>query len=154
SLSRLPSVFPDGSAVDRHVDQWLLVGLARRYMPMLKRGRYAEPALARLQALMVVGLCWVMTPAVLLLLGLRYLPRHDPTGTVLHMILFSISMGGALFFWGLTKATFVGEAKLFSAVKRVGRWRWIVAASAIAVVVVLVTGALEGDHPDYRYSYE
>ena len=83
-LAALPAVFPDGKPLDERAYPWLLNGLVRAHVQRLKRGR---PALSRFEACISIVLAWWLVPLTLMMFWLRYLPRHDWSGTILQIAL-------------------------------------------------------------------
>ena len=88
-LADLPTHFPDGRPLEKKASLWLLTGLDRSQSVRAREGR------SRLAAVHSLGLgpfTWGIVPVTLLLFWLEYLPRHDPWGTLLHVILLVISI--------------------------------------------------------------
>lgn len=82
-ISRLPAVFPDGAPLDEKIFPWLLNTLVREYFPRLPE---KEVSLFWVRKLLIVFLIWLATPIVLFWFWFRYLPRHDPWGSGLHIV--------------------------------------------------------------------
>lgn len=88
-LADLPTHFPDGRPLEKKASLWLLTGLDR------SQSVRASEDHSRLAAMHSQGLgllTWGIVPVTLLLFWLEYLPRHDPWGTLLHLILVVISI--------------------------------------------------------------
>jgi uncharacterized protein YjbI with pentapeptide repeats len=102
NLAELPAVFPDGTRLDKKAYPWLLNGLVAR---QFKRLRNSRPQFSRLQTVLSVLLAWWTVPITLLVLWLRYLPRHDWLGTVLHAVLAIASIGGGILFYRTAMGT-------------------------------------------------
>jgi uncharacterized protein YjbI with pentapeptide repeats len=107
-LGALPAIFPDGRPLQTKTDPWLLSDLARSHVWKLRETR---PFLAYLQAWVSVLLAWWIVPATLLLFWLRYLPRHDFTGTLLHAILAAAGITAGVHLYQLAAATLRGNRR-------------------------------------------
>ncbi len=83
AVATLPVILPDGRALDR-LGPWPLMGLARRYFRWQGEGRL-QPSLLETAIPLLMAL-WVV-PSTLLLFWLRYLPRQDIRGSLLHVSL-------------------------------------------------------------------
>ena len=105
-LSQLPAVFPDGEALDEKVYPWLISGMVRSHVRLLKEHR---PALSRIQTGISVLLAWWIIPFTFLLFWLRYIPRHDWVGTSLHVIVLVFSITAAILLHRLAAKTLRGE---------------------------------------------
>ncbi len=92
-LANLPAIFPDGRTLDRKAHPWLLNGLVLAYFVRLRGNR---PPLSRLQNCFSVLLAWWIVPCTLLLFWIRFLPRHDWGGTILHVLLIVVSIWAGL----------------------------------------------------------
>lgn len=105
-LSGLPAIFPDGKRLDQRAYPWLLSGLVRRYFSLLQGNR---PLVSKLEEVISIFLAWWCLPGTLVGLWLRYLPRHDWFGTMLHISLLVVSIGIGAWFLKLTRSTLQGE---------------------------------------------
>src|SRR5437868_14445860 len=83
SMAALPAVFPDGQTLEKD-GPWYLMGLVRRHFRWQGESRAAMTAFE--SALSTVLAYWVV-PATLFFFWLRYLPRQDFCGTLLHVFL-------------------------------------------------------------------
>ncbi|HEY2091829.1 MAG TPA: pentapeptide repeat-containing protein, partial [Thermoanaerobaculia bacterium] len=86
-IATLPAVFPDGRTLSSKVHPWLLTSLAQRFGTDQRRrsaARLLEMAIAWLSA-------WALEPITLMIFWLRYLPRHDGAGSVVHVALLGLS---------------------------------------------------------------
>jgi uncharacterized protein YjbI with pentapeptide repeats len=101
-LASLPAVFPDGRALDRKAYPWLLGGLVRAHVRLLRGDR---PALSRLQTAAALATAWWAVPVTLLAFWGRGLPRHDWGLTAIHVLLLGAAVGAALAFQRLMRAT-------------------------------------------------
>jgi uncharacterized protein YjbI with pentapeptide repeats len=106
TLADLPAVFPDGTRLDNRAYPWLLNGLVTR---QFKRLRNRRPQFSRLQTVLSVLLAWWTVPVTLLALWLRYLPRHDWLGTILHIALTIAALGSGFLFYRAAMATLCRE---------------------------------------------
>ncbi len=105
-LSQLPAVFPDGEALDEKVYPWLISGMVRSHVKILKEHR---PALSRIQTGISILLAWWLAPFTFLLFWLRFVPRHDWVGTSLHVGVLAVSITAALLLYRLAAKTLRGE---------------------------------------------
>ncbi|MFQ5647138.1 MAG: hypothetical protein ACE5GM_09425, partial [bacterium] len=104
-ITEFPAVFPDGIPVDKKVYPWLFNGLVR---DNFRRLRNDKPPMFILQKGMSIMLGWVMVPAVLIFFWMRYLSRHNWSGTILHIALITGSCWLAIYFYNLTVSTLRG----------------------------------------------
>lgn len=139
-MSGLPAKFPDSKRLDEHAYPWLLNGLVRRYFSILKDDR---PPVAKVEEMIVILLGWWVVPATLVVLWLRYLPRHDWTGTSLHILLLMISCIVAVWFLSLAKSTLRGEkshpeqrTRRFPIIKPIG---YFIAFGISSVVIIYIS---------------
>jgi uncharacterized protein YjbI with pentapeptide repeats len=102
ALAELPAVFPDGLPLPHRVHPWLWNGLIWAFFPRLRDRR---PPLLGLQKILAFVLVWWAGPLTLLALWYRYLPVHDWTITIFHIVLLTLALDGALGFFLLTRAT-------------------------------------------------
>jgi hypothetical protein len=98
-LSGLPAKFPDGKRLYERAYPWLLNGLVRRYIPILK---IVRPPIARLEEWVTIFLCWWAVSLTLFGFWIRFLPRHDWTGTYFHMAMIIGSLSISLLLFRLT----------------------------------------------------
>ncbi|MCZ6589016.1 MAG: pentapeptide repeat-containing protein [Alphaproteobacteria bacterium] len=92
-LAGLPAIFPDGRSLDQRAYPWLLSGLVRGYVRLLKTNR---PPLSRLQNIVSIIFAWWIVPLTLFLFWLRYLPKHDWFATFFHIFILAVSIGFGL----------------------------------------------------------
>ncbi len=149
-LATLPAVFPDGVPLDEKAYPWLLTGLVRIHVPLLRKDR---PDFARLRALLAVVLAWWIVPATVLLFWGRYLPRHDWPGTSLHIVLVVLAVTSALLLQCTARRTLRGEARdrlsLPTVWKEVRSYkRAAVVLATAAIMVGLSRGAIGGSPGD------
>jgi uncharacterized protein YjbI with pentapeptide repeats len=102
ALADLPAVFPDGTRLDKRAYPWLLNGLVTSHFQRL---RDARPRFSRLQSALSIVLGWWTVPVTLLILWLRYLPRHDWLGTILQVGLAIAAIGSGILFYRAAIAT-------------------------------------------------
>src|SRR3984893_2982470 len=91
SIAALPAVFPDGQTPERD-GPWFLMGLIRKHFRWLRDGR---SPLAVLETAISMMLGYWVVPATLLLFWVRYLVRQDFRGTLLQVLLITISVAAA-----------------------------------------------------------
>ncbi|HZV59522.1 MAG TPA: pentapeptide repeat-containing protein, partial [Candidatus Eremiobacteraceae bacterium] len=91
SIAALPAVFPDGQTPERD-GPWFLMGLIRKHFRWLRDGR---SPLAVLETAISMALGYWIVPATLLLFWVRYLVRQDFRGTLLQVLLITVSVAAA-----------------------------------------------------------
>ena len=106
ALSGLPAIFPDGKRLDEIAYPWLLNGLVRRHFKLLKKNR---PFIAHVQELITIFLAWWVVPITMMVFWLRFIPRHDWVGTIIHCILIVTSVTFAIYFNRLCAITLKRE---------------------------------------------
>ena len=108
SLGRLPAVFPDGTSLDKKAYPWLLNGLIRSHVALLKEDR---PEFSRSQTALSVFLAYWAVPLTLVFLWGRYLFRHEWVGTGVHVALLVLSIGIAITLHTKAASTLRGGAR-------------------------------------------
>jgi uncharacterized protein YjbI with pentapeptide repeats len=121
-LSTLPAVFQDGEPLDEKAYPWLLNGLVRAHFTRLK---LSERPLSRLENLISIALTWWVVPLTLVAFWLRYLPRHDWWGTVLHTALITIAVGFGVQSYRLAVRTLSGTGEPSTPGQDEPLWTWI-----------------------------
>jgi uncharacterized protein YjbI with pentapeptide repeats len=96
-LAGLPARFQNGDDLTRKLHPTLLNSMVDQYMLWLSHGRMNRTAHQLTLLLIHVGMHG-LAPMTLLAFWLRYLPRHDPLGTSLHLVLLCASILQAWFF--------------------------------------------------------
>src|ERR1700736_6196141 len=91
SIAALPAVFPDGQTPERD-GPWFLMGLIRRHFRWPRDGR---SPLAVLETGISMMLGYWVVPGTLLLFWVRYLVRQDFRGTLLQVLLITVSVATA-----------------------------------------------------------
>ncbi|HXM90230.1 MAG TPA: pentapeptide repeat-containing protein [Candidatus Dormibacteraeota bacterium] len=91
SIAALPAVFPDGQTPERD-GPWFLMGLIRKHFRWPRDGR---SPLAVLETGISMMLGYWVVPATLLLFWVRYLVRQDFRGTLLQVLLITVSVAAA-----------------------------------------------------------
>src|SRR5467141_547320 len=91
SMGVFPAVFPDGQALEKD-GQWYLMGLVRRHFRWQGESRSAMTAF---ETVLSTVLAYWIVPATLFFFWLRYLPRQDFRGTLLHVFLMTLSVATA-----------------------------------------------------------
>jgi uncharacterized protein YjbI with pentapeptide repeats len=91
SMAALPAVFPDGQTLEKD-GPWYLMGLVRRHFRWQGESRSAMIAF---ETVLSTVLAYWIVPATLFLYWLRYLPRQDFRGTLLHVFLMTLSVATA-----------------------------------------------------------
>ena len=132
ALAGLPGVFPDGLPLPRRVHPWLWNGLVWAYFPRLRDRR---PPLLGLQKILAILLVWWAGPLTILALWWRYLPTHDWTITIVHLLFLTLALDGALGFSLLARATLnLKERRTF-------RWKRVW-KTAKGMALLLTTAAI------------
>jgi hypothetical protein len=108
-LGSLPAIFPDGRPLYTKVDPWLLNDLVRSHFPKLNADR---PFLSYFQLWISVMLAWWVVPLTMVLFWGRYLRRHEPVGTMLHVVLLSVSLVAGIALYRLAVATLKGASRM------------------------------------------
>ncbi len=98
-ISRLPAVFPDGIPLDEKIYPWLLNTLVREFFPNLSK---EKPPFFWARKLFVVFLAWWSTLIVLFFFWLRYLSRHDPWWSGLHIVWIGLVIFTIIFTYSTT----------------------------------------------------
>jgi uncharacterized protein YjbI with pentapeptide repeats len=91
SMAALPAVFPDGQTLEKD-GPWYLMGLVRRHFRWQGESRSAMTAF---ETVLSTVLAYWIVPATLLFFWLRYLPRQDFRGSLLHVFLMTLSVATA-----------------------------------------------------------
>lgn len=145
-LAALPAIFPDGEPLDKKAYPWLLIGLTRKHIFRLQE---IQPRFSRLQSTLSTLLAWWTVPATILVLWIRYLPRHDWYGTLLHITLNIVAMGSGILFSRAAAATMRGRESrpvtLKTVFKDSDRIRVGVRVLGIGIVLIMLSfGAIQG----------
>ncbi|HXM92955.1 MAG TPA: pentapeptide repeat-containing protein [Candidatus Dormibacteraeota bacterium] len=91
SVAALPAVFPDGQTPERD-GPWFLMGLIRS---QVRWQRDSRSSLSMVETALSQVLGYWVVPATLFFYWLRYLVRQDFRGTLLHVLLITISVAAA-----------------------------------------------------------
>src|SRR5213080_3382678 len=91
SMAALPAVFPDGQTLEKD-GPWYLMGLVRRHFRWQGESRSAMTAF---ESVLSTVLAYWIVPVTLFFFWLRYLPRQDFRGTLLHVFLMTLSVATA-----------------------------------------------------------
>jgi len=91
SMAALPAVFPDGQTLEKD-GPWYLMGLVRRHFRWQGESRSAMTAF---ETVLSTVLAYWIVPVTLFFFWLRYLPRQDFRGTLLHVFLVTLSVATA-----------------------------------------------------------
>ena len=105
-LADLPAVFPDGATLDAKAYPWLMNAMVR-FRVLRLRGETSVTSL--IETVLCVTLAWVLVPATLTALWLRYLPRHDWLVTLLQVGLIAFSVWSGQTFYRTTFNLFSPE---------------------------------------------
>jgi uncharacterized protein YjbI with pentapeptide repeats len=105
-LAGLPAIFPDGRTVDQRAYPWLLSGLVRAHVPLLRKNR---PSMSRLQVGISMIAARVLVPLTLFAFWLRYLPRHEWPGIFYLIVTLLVSIWAGVTFYRLARATLRAE---------------------------------------------
>ena len=91
NMAALPAVFIDGNTPERD-GPWFLMALVRRHFRWMREVRTPQSILETVVAMILAY--WV-APVTLFFFWLRYLARQDMRGTLLHVLLISLSVAAA-----------------------------------------------------------
>jgi len=91
SMAALPAVFPDGQTLEKD-GPWYLMGLVRRHFRWQGESRSTMTAF---ETVLSTVLAYWIVPVTLFFFWLRYLPRQDFRGTLLHVFLMTLSVATA-----------------------------------------------------------
>ena len=105
-LAALPAFFPDGRSLEEKVHPWLLTGLVSACFILLQSAR---PPMSRLQNAIAIILVWFSIPVTMAALWLRYLPRHDLTGSGFHIFCLATAGIAGVLLYRLAITTLCGE---------------------------------------------
>lgn len=146
-LGSLPAILQDGRPLHAKVDPWLLNDLVRSHLSLLNVNR---PFLSYLQLWLSVLLAWWLVPLTLFLFWGRYIRKHDPVVTALHIVVLSFSLLAAFFLYRLAVATLRGRAREPFRWKQVLKSRrgymGAIAGSVVLALLTLVSlGAIRGN---------
>ncbi|GAC1669803.1 MAG: hypothetical protein NVS9B4_25860 [Candidatus Acidiferrum sp.] len=92
SMAALPTVFPDGQTPERD-GPWFLMGLIRRHFRWLRDNR---TPFSLFETVLSTILGYWVVPATMFLFWMRYLVRQDFRGTLLHVVIFTVSVAAAI----------------------------------------------------------
>jgi len=91
SMAALPAVFPDGQTLEKD-GPWYLMGLVRRHFRW--QGE-TKSAMTAFETVLSTLLAYWIVPATMFFFWLRYLPKQDFRGTLLHVFLITLSVATA-----------------------------------------------------------
>ena len=137
-LADLPVRFPDGRLLEKKASLWLLTGLDRSQSVRATEDR---SPLAAMQSHGPGLLTWGIVPVTLLLFWLEYLPRHDPWGTLLHIILVVISIWEFVLLYWLAATPLRGAEQ-----RQLFPWKKAMVGAVVssAILSLLSVGAIYG----------
>src|SRR6266567_2738750 len=91
SMAALPAVFPDGQTLEKD-GPWYLMGLVRRHFRWQGETRSTQTAI---ETVLSTILAYWIVPVALFFFWLRCLARQDFRGTLLHVLLITLSVATA-----------------------------------------------------------
>jgi uncharacterized protein YjbI with pentapeptide repeats len=91
SIAALPAVFPDGQTLEKD-GPWYLMGLVRRHF---RWQNDTKSAMTTFETVLSTVLAYWIVPATMLFFWVRYLPKQDFRGTLLHVLLITLSVATA-----------------------------------------------------------
>ncbi len=171
ALAGLPAIFEDGKPLDERAYPWMLNGMVRRHFIRLK-GKYKkierqenEDGLkwharkswqwlwqrikgtraftARLEEWVSIFLAWWVVPITLGWFWVRYLTRHDWTGTIIQIIVLLITIFAGIIFYRVHAKTLAGA--MFDKIQALGYFKWIAFALIAFFLIISSDGGIE-DH--------
>ena len=145
ALAMLPARFPDGRTLDEQAYPWLVNAIVRRHYSILAKDK---TLLSRLEILGTVIIAWWAVPFSLMGFWVRYLPRHDWTGTGFHIGFLAASIMLAFIFYISAENTISrsnaapikGRILKFNRTLRYSIWTGICVVS----MIILSFGAING----------
>ncbi len=144
-LAGLPARFEDGKRLDERAYPWLLNGLVRRHFDKIKSKRLS---IARLEEWVSIILAWWVVPFTICCFWLRYIPRHDWTGTIIHMGLITLSIAAGIIFYSSHARTLRGYELRKYQFRKARRDRRIYQFLAVILIgmllIVLSYGSING----------
>ncbi len=105
-MANLPAIFLDGRKLDECAYPWLLSGIVRKHVPLLKDKPQARLGL---QVFVSLVAAWMFVPGTLGLFWLRYLPRHDWPWTLWLVAIFVFAVAFGTASYRLATTTLRGE---------------------------------------------
>lgn len=102
-LAMLPAIFPDGKPMDRKVYPWLVTGLARAHVKLLKEK--GHPTFFLLQRSVVILLVWVVVPVTIVYFTWMYPSSLSKWGGLFLHTLSVIVVGGSIMAYGRAVGT-------------------------------------------------
>jgi hypothetical protein len=144
-LASLPAKFPDGKPLDQTAYPWLLNSLVCRYFERLKK----RSLFVYGKEFITIFLAWYVVPITMAAFWLRYIPRHDWWGTIMHIALIALSIGFAFISYRLCGLTLRGKEETIFKLSKFWKGRRFYYDAAILVVIVTVFlllsfGAIKG----------
>jgi uncharacterized protein YjbI with pentapeptide repeats len=144
TLGELPALLPGGTAADLTSDTWFFSGMVQANFRLLRREQtpmsMVENALSRF-------LIWGVVPLTIAAVWLRYLPRHDWTGTLFLVTIFALAVTASGICYGKAVQTLRPD-------RDDGRYRFrdllshLPGALSIVALLLLSIGALDGPASD------
>jgi uncharacterized protein YjbI with pentapeptide repeats len=110
-LAMLPAVFPDGKPVDRKVHPWLVTGVSRAHVKLLKEKGY--PTFFLLQRFVVILLVWAVVPVTVVYFTWMYPSTFNKWGGLLLHILSATVVSGSVMAYGKAARTLEQEEGIF-----------------------------------------
>ena len=135
-LANLPAVFPDGKTIDETVYPWLLNGLAA---DRIEKSRHALAFVVIIETVSAIFAAWWFLPLTLVVMWLRYLPRHDWFGTGFEVVLIGITIFFAIWFQRLASSIIARRDRTPGAYLPLS-----IAASVSLVTFAVSYGAING----------
>ncbi|HUC52702.1 MAG TPA: pentapeptide repeat-containing protein [Candidatus Cybelea sp.] len=91
SMAALPAVFRDGQTLEKD-GPWYLMGLVRRHF---RWQNDTKSAMTAFETVLSTALAYWIVPATMFFFWVRYLPKQDFRGTLLHVLLITLSVATA-----------------------------------------------------------
>lgn len=111
-VAELPSVFPDGTALDRRLPVWFLAGWLRTRLPG------PQPLLTRAESWLSAFLAWWLVPLVLVIFWGRYLPARFLPYTAVHVALLVVATAFGIALYRLAARTLTADPASFDFLRR------------------------------------
>lgn len=140
-LASLPAVFPDGLNLAQKVDPPLVDVLIERQMLHIHSDPRQRGGSSRVRLALAFIIVNRLVPVTLAFYWLTYLPRHEPLGTALHLVLLFASLAASRIFWLTLRRTLQRRISDVRLRRRLPLFGW---GATLVAVVALSWGVLAG----------
>lgn len=144
-LSCLPSYFPDGSVITLKTFPTLIDNMVEQYFPLVKKNHNTFDKKVKLYLTLMV--LFFVSPATLIGYWLRYIPRHDYVGSILHSSTIIICICSSFIIWHKIKRTAEPDHKSEFPNKR------FIAATTILISIMFILSYGTSTGSKYPFSH-